>query len=86
MIPKILIENLIDDGFSVKEMSNISCVSESIVLRRMVEYGLKMKKFSNSSDDQLYSDVLAKRLSILWRNYPERTFEREANKYSALSI
>ena len=25
VIPKILIENLIDDGFSVKEMSNILC-------------------------------------------------------------
>ena len=86
MIPKILIENLIDNGFSVKEMSNISCVSESTVLRRMVEYDLKMKIFSNSSDDQLYSDVLAKRLSILWKNCPERTFERETNKYSALSI
>ena len=31
-IPKILIENLIDDGFSVKEMSNILCVSERTVL------------------------------------------------------
>ena len=32
-IPKILIENLIDDGFSVKEMSNILCVSERTVVR-----------------------------------------------------
>ena len=29
VIPKILIENLIDDGFSVKEMSNILCVRKS---------------------------------------------------------
>ena len=36
VIPKILIENLIDDGFSVKEMSNILCVSERTVLRHMV--------------------------------------------------
>ena len=65
MIPKILIENLIDDGFSVKEMSNILCVSKSTVLRRMMEYGLKVKDFSNISDDQLDSHVLA-----LTNNYP----------------
>ena len=47
VIPKILIENLIDDGFSVKEMSNILCVSERTVLRRMMEYGLKVGDFSN---------------------------------------
>ena len=65
VIPKILIENLIDDGFSVKEMSNILCVSERTVLRRMVEYGLKTRDFSNISDDQLDSHVLA-----LTNDYP----------------
>ena len=59
VIPKILIENLIDDGFSVKEMSNILCVSERTVLRRMVEYGSTIRSFSNTSDDQLDSDVFA---------------------------
>ena len=59
VIPKILIDNLIDDGFSVKEMSNILCVSERTVLRRMVEYGSKIRDFSNISDDQLDSHVLA---------------------------
>ena len=59
VIPKILIENLIDDGFSVKEMSNALCVSERTVLRRMVEYGLTIRNFSNISDDQLDSEVLA---------------------------
>ena len=49
VIPKILIENLIDDAFSVKEMSNILCVSERTVLRPMV---LKIRNFSNISDDQ----------------------------------
>ena len=64
-IPKILIENLIDDGFSVKQMSNILCVSERTVLRRMVEHGLKITNFFNISDDQLDSDVLA-----LTNDYP----------------
>ena len=57
VIPKILIENLIDDGFSVKEMSNILYVSERTVLRRMVQYGLKIRDFSNISDDQLGSNL-----------------------------
>ena len=59
VIPKILIENLIDDGFSVKEMSNILCVPERTALRRMVEYGLTIRNFPSISDDQLDSDVLA---------------------------
>ena len=65
MIPKILIENLIDGGYSVKEMSNILCVSEGTGLIRMVEYGLTIRNFSNISDDQLDSDVLA-----LTNDYP----------------
>ena len=65
MIPKILIENSIDDGFSVKEMSNTLRVSERTILRRMVEYGLTIRNFPNISDDQLDSDVLA-----LTNNYP----------------
>ena len=59
VIPKILIENLIDDGFSVKEMSNTLCVSERTNLRRMVEYGIKIRDFSDISNDQLDSDILA---------------------------
>ena len=65
VITKILIENLMDDGFSVKEMSNILYVSERTVLRRMVQYGLKIRDFSNISDDQLGSHVL-----VLTNDYP----------------
>ena len=61
VVPKILIDNLIDDGFSVKEMSNIFCVSEITVLRRMVGYGLKIRDFSTISYDQLDFHVLALR-------------------------
>ena len=38
---------------------------ERTVLRRMVEYGLKISSFSNISDDQVDSDVLA-----LTNDYP----------------
>ena len=59
VIHKIFIKNLIDDVFLVKKLSNILCVSERTVLRRMVEYGLKIRNFSNISNDHLHSDVLA---------------------------
>ena len=55
-IPKILIENL---------MSNTLCVPQRTVLRHMLEYGLKIRNFSNISDDKLDSDVLA-----LTNDYP----------------
>ena len=40
-------------------------MSERIFLRRMVEYGLKIRNFANISDDQLDSDVLG-----LTNDYP----------------
>ena len=81
VIPKI--ENLIDDGFSVKEMSNTLCVSEGTNLRRMVEYGLKIRDFSNISDDQLDSHVLA-----LTNDYPfcDETILREVLKGRGIII
>ena len=83
VIPKILIDNLIGDGFSVKEMSNVLCVSERTVLRRMVEYGLKIRDFFNISDDQLDSHVLA-----LTNDYPfcDETILRELLKGRGIII
>ena len=46
-------------------MFNILCVSEGTGLRRMVAYGLTIRNFSNISDDQLDSGVLA-----LTNDYP----------------
>ena len=82
-IPKILIENLIDDGFSVKEMSNIERVSERTVLRRMAEYDSKIINFSIISDDQLDFDVLA-----LTKDYPfcSETILRELLKGTGITI
>ena len=57
VITKVLVK--IDDVLSVKQMSNILCVSERTVLRRIVEYGLKIRNFFNIYGDQLDSDVLA---------------------------
>ena len=83
VISKILIENLIDDVFSVKEMSNIECVSERTVLRRMAEQDLKITNFSIISDDQLDFDVLA-----LTKDYPfcGETILRELLKGTGIII
>ena len=64
-------------------MSNILCVSERTVLRRMVEYGLKIRNFSNISDDQLDSHVLA-----LTNDYPfcAKTILRELLKGRGIII
>ena len=58
-------------------------MSKRTVLTRVVEYGLKIRNFSNISDGQLGSDVLA-----LTNDYPfcGETFEREGNNHSALPI
>ena len=86
VITKVLVK--IDDVFSVKQMSNILHVSERTVLRRMVEYGLKIRNFFNIYDDQLDSDVLA--LTNDYSFYGETDlrefFEREVNNHSALPI
>ena len=83
VIPKTLIEKLNDDGFSVKGMPNVLCVSERTVLRRMVQYGLTIRNFSNISGDQLDFDVLA-----LTKDYPfcSETVMRELLKGRGIII
>ena len=58
-IPKIFLENLIQEGFTVREISAIAVVSEMTIYRRMTEYDLKIRDFSIVSDDQLDLEVLA---------------------------
>ena len=83
VIPKTLIEKLNDDGFSVKGIPNVLCVSERTVLRRMVQYGLTIRNFSNISGDQLDFDVLA-----LTKDYPfcSETVMRELLKGRGIII
>ena len=65
VIPRIFLENLIQEGFTVREISAIAGVSERTIYRRMVEYGLKIRDFSRVSDNQLDLEVLA-----LTNDYP----------------
>jgi transposase InsO family protein len=57
-IPKTVLKNLIDDGCQIKEISDILCVSERTIYRRMDEYGLKKLEFSEISDEELDFNVL----------------------------
>ena len=65
VIPKIFLENLIQEGFTVREISAIAGVSERTIYRRMTEYDLKIRDFSRVSDNQLDLEVLA-----LTNDYP----------------
>ena len=65
VIPKHLLENLMEEGFTIKEISRIISVSERTVYRRMLEYDLSKRDFTPIDDDQLDSEVLK-----LTKDYP----------------
>ena len=65
VIPKIFLENLIQEGFTVPEISAKAAVSKRTIYKRMTEYDLKIRDFSKVSDNQLDLEVLA-----LTNDYP----------------
>ena len=52
-IPKSVLENQLDEGFSINEISTLLSISESTVYRRMRTFGLSKLAFSEISDDDL---------------------------------
>ena len=46
VIPKIFLGNLIQEGFTVREISAIAGVSERTIYRHITEYDLKVRDFS----------------------------------------
>ena len=52
-IPKDVLENLLDEGFSINEISTLLSISESTVYRRLRTFGLSKLAFSEISDDDL---------------------------------
>ena len=52
-IPKSVLEDHLEEGFTIKEISCMLSVSERTIYRRMERYGLKALNFSNISDDEL---------------------------------
>ena len=65
VIPKILLENLIQEGFTVRETSAKADVSERTIYRSMAKYDLKIKDFFEVSDTQRDLEVL-----VLRNDYP----------------
>ena len=56
-IPKNVVEDLLADGFSTKEVAMLLSVSESTIYRRMSIYGLRKQEFSLISDEELDTKV-----------------------------
>lgn len=57
-LPKNVIEDLIQDGFSIKDISLLLSVSESTVYRRMAFYGIRKQEFSILGDQELDQEVV----------------------------
>ena len=57
-IPKALQQNLIEQGFTVAEMSKVICVSERTLLRWLSEYNLTTTAFADISDAELDTNML----------------------------
>lgn len=52
-IPQDILESLLDNSFQISEISQIFCVSESTIYRRMSKYNLSKLSFSDISDELL---------------------------------
>lgn len=52
-IPKYILEDLIDEGFSIKQVSCLLGVSERTIYRRMQEFDLKVRRFDDITDNEL---------------------------------
>ena len=56
-LPKNVIEDLIEDGFLIKDIALLLSVSESTVYRRMAFYGIRKQGFTIISDQELDKEV-----------------------------
>ena len=57
MIPKDVLENLIDEGFAISKIVKLLSVSESTIFRRMRQYSISKNIFSTCNDDELDASV-----------------------------
>ena len=57
MIPKDVLENLIDEGFAISKIAKLLSVSESTIFRRMRQYSISKNIFSTCNDDELDASV-----------------------------
>ena len=53
VIPKETLETLIETGFTVAKIAALLCVSQSIIYRRMRQYGMSTVNFTDINDEAL---------------------------------
>ena len=52
-MPKIMLENVLEEGFKINEISVIICLAERTIYRRMNEYNLSKISPTNDNDADL---------------------------------
>lgn len=52
-IPKSVLEDYLEEAFTIRQISSLLSVSERTIYRRMERYGLRSLNFSDISDDEL---------------------------------
>ena len=56
-IPKCVLDNLLEEGFTIKKMSTVLSVSESTIYLRMNRYGLSKFEFTDISDEEVDGEI-----------------------------
>ena len=56
-LPRDVLETYLENGFHIKSISEMLCVSERTVFRRMSQYGLSRVTFCDISDDELDTEI-----------------------------
>ena len=57
LIPKFTLENLLNEDFTIHTISTMLSVSERTIYRRMSEFGLSKRQFSDITPSQLDTEV-----------------------------
>ena len=70
VLPKQLLKDLLEEGFTIKEVARMLSVSERTIYRRMNDYNLRKLKFSEISQQEL--DLKVQMLSCEFPNCGER--------------
>lgn len=87
-IPKCVLENFIEEGFTVGEISKLLAVSESTIYRRMSQYGLSKFEFTDISDKELDVEVenVAKEFPYCGENFIKQILFEKGVKVQRMRI
>lgn len=56
-LPRDLLETYLENGFHIRSISEMLCISERTLYRRMSQYGLSKVTFSDISDNELDTEI-----------------------------